>query len=129
MKITSRIGFRMKDGSIISIYHNDGDYEWLNHILETSYTEEEEIGKLIDNGDIKSWEDGVPKHYESRPPIYDTNIMSYLNNHAEDFSYLYDDGVWTCFDTRPSSKNYRSKVTSITPTQSWMRRLLTFKTT
>tara|TARA_B100001964_G_C13991081_1_gene490661 strand:+ start:358 stop:747 length:390 start_codon:yes stop_codon:yes gene_type:complete len=125
MKVTSRIGFRMKDGSILSIYHNDGNYKWLINILETHYVEEEKIGQLITNGDIESWENEVPKHYESRPPIYDTNIISFLNNHAEEFSYVYDDGVWTCFDTRPSSKNYRGKFIKPTSIKQRVKNLLT----
>ena len=126
MKVTSRIGFRMRDGSILSIYHNDGSYKWLIDILETHYAEEEKIGQLIANGDIESWENEVPKHYESRPPIYDTNILSYLNNHSEEYSYVYDDGVWTCFDTRPSSKNYRRKVTKHFSAKNWIKKLIPF---
>jgi len=115
MKVTSRIGHRRKDGSILSVYNNDGNYDWLINILKTDYNDVEEVAKLIIGGDISSWENNKPKHYESRPPIYDTNIISYLSYHAEEFSYIYDDGVWTCFDTRPSSKNYRKKVTTIMP--------------
>ena len=113
MKVTSRIGQKLKDGGILSIYHNNGDYEWLINILNTHYTDAETVAELIVGGDVLScWVDNKPKYYESRPPIYDTNIFSFLSNHAEEFSYVFDDGIWTCFDTRPSSKNYAGKVTT-----------------
>jgi len=112
MKTTSRIGYRMQDGGILSIYHNEGSPDWLLNILNTHYTDLETVAELIVGGDVSScWVDDGPNHYESRPPVYDTNICFFLDNHGEEFSYLFDDGDWVCFDTRPSSKTYKNKVT------------------
>ena len=75
MKTTSRIGYRMQDGGILSIYHNEGSPDWLLNILNTHYTDLETVAELIVGGDVSScWVDDGPNHYESRPPVYDTNI-------------------------------------------------------
>ena len=55
MSTNSRLGLRLEDGSILSVYHHwDGYPEWLGVTLNQQYNTREKIAELIDGGDMSS---------------------------------------------------------------------------
>ena len=55
MATRSRIGYVLKDDSILSVYHHwDGYPEWLGVILTEHYNTDEKVRELIDGGDMSS---------------------------------------------------------------------------
>ena len=55
MSTNSRIGLRLEDGSILSVYHHwDGYPEWLGVTLNQQYNTREKVAELIDGGDMSS---------------------------------------------------------------------------
>ena len=126
MSTRSRIGLELSDGSILSSYHHyDGYPEWLGRILTTHYNAKSLAEELIDGGDMTScwtderWDDsgvkGVygPQYYSARgediPPSLDNTLDEYLTD-SEDYSYLYRNGQWVCYDTKSWSETYLQQV-------------------
>ena len=126
MSTRSRIGLELSDGSILSSYHHyDGYPEWLGRILTTHYNAKSLAEELIDGGDMTScwtderWDDsgvkGVygPQYYSARgediPPSLDNTLDEYLKD-SEDYSYLYRNGQWVCYDTKSWSETYLQQV-------------------
>ena len=126
MSTRSRIGIQLSDGSILSSYHHyDGYPEWLGRILTTHYNAKSLAEELIDGGDMTScwtderWDDsgvkGVygPQYYSARgediPPSFDNTLDEYLKD-SEDYSYLYRNGQWVCYDTKSWSETYLQQV-------------------
>ena len=115
MATRSRIGIQLKDNSVLSVYHHwDGYPEWLGRILTTHYNSREQVADLIDGGDMSScWNDTVwgedrtdgnkygPEYYSARgedcPPRYDNGVKEFLSN-GEEFSYIFRNGEWVCYD-------------------------------
>ena len=53
MATRSRIGLRLADDSILSVYHHyDGYPQWLGVQLRKNYTTKSQIAELLDGGDI-----------------------------------------------------------------------------
>lgn len=126
MGTRSRIGLELSDGSILSSYHHyDGYPEWLGRILTTHYNAKSLAEELIDGGDMTScwtderWDDsgvkGVygPQYYSARgediPPSLDNTLDEYLKD-SEDYSYIFKDGEWVCYDTKSWSETYLQQV-------------------
>ena len=126
MSTRSRIGIQLSDGSILSSYHHyDGYPEWLGRILTTHYNAKSLAEELIDGGDMTScwtderWDDsgvkGVygPQYYSARgediPPSLDNTLDEYLKD-SEDYSYIFKDGEWVCYDTKSWSETYLQQV-------------------
>ena len=126
MSTRSRIGLELSDGSILSVYHHwDGYPSWLGRILTTHYNSKSLAEELIDGGDMSScwtderWDDsgvkGVygPQYYSARgediPPSLDNTLDEYLTD-SEDYSYLYRNGQWVCYDTKSWSETYLQQV-------------------
>ena len=118
MGTRSRIGIKLSDSSILSVYHHwDGYPEWLGVVLEREYNTREKVAELIDGGDMSSCfsdseydyekqefikRDPRPTYYAERgedcPPRIDNNINEYLDN-GEEFAYIFDlDNKWICYD-------------------------------
>ena len=59
MGTRARIGLRLSDDSILSVYHHwDGYPSWLGRILESHYNTKEKVEELIDGGDMSvCWTD------------------------------------------------------------------------
>ena len=54
-QLDARIGYVLKDDSIVSVYHHwDGYPEWLGNILKKHYNEDEKVRELIDGGNMSS---------------------------------------------------------------------------
>ena len=53
MSTNSRIGLRLADGSILSVYHHwDGYPQWLGVTLNQQYPTREDVAELIDGGNM-----------------------------------------------------------------------------
>ena len=122
MATRSRIGIELKDGSILSAYHHwDGYPQWLGRILTTHYNSREQAAELIDGGDMSScWNDTIwgeertdgqkygPEYYSQRgedcPPRLDNTLQEYLSD-SEEYSYIFRDGEWVCYDMNEFNDN------------------------
>jgi hypothetical protein len=128
MATRSRIGLKLTDGSILSVYHHyDGYPEWLGKTLVENYNSYDKVSELIDHGDMSScWSDQVwgkklPKGQftvesyamrgEDCPPRLDKNLFDYLDD-GEEFAYVFDNGSWICYD-RHEFDNEEPEVVSI----------------
>ena len=118
MATRSRIGYVLKDDSIVSVYHHwDGYPEWLGNILNKHYNEDSKVRELIDGGDMSSCysdneydeekqefvkgdprpvyysergEDCPPKHFQTLSDLADYDC-------GEEFLYLWFMNTWNCY--------------------------------
>ena len=113
MATRSRIGIKLKDGSILSVYHHWNGYpEWLGRILNTHFNTEEKVQELIDGGDMslcwtdERWDNPLneeygPQYYSQRgedcPPRLDPNMNLYLK-YGEEYAYVFINNEWVCYD-------------------------------
>jgi len=129
MATRARIGLELKDGSVLSVYHHwDGYPEWLGRILKTHYNAKSLVEELIDGGDMSScWTDnrwdgsdveGVygPQYYSQRgedcPPRLDKNMKVFLA-FGEEYSYIFRNGEWVCYNMHQFEDNKRPEVVEI----------------
>ena len=76
MATRSRIGYVLKDDSIVSVYHHwDGYPEWLGNILKKHYNEDEKVRELIDGGDMSSCYTDSTWDLEERNPNHHPVII------------------------------------------------------
>ena len=122
MATRGRIGLELSDGSILSVYHHWDSYtSWLGRILQTHYNSQEKVSELIDGGDISTcWNDKVwgedrkdgqeygPEYYSARgeecPPRYDNNLEELFSD-SEEFTYIWRNGAWVCYDMNEFNDN------------------------
>jgi hypothetical protein len=126
----ARIGLKLEDGSILSVYHHwDGYPEWLGRILKTHYNGKSLAAELIDGGDMSvCWTDerwdnsgvkGVygPQYYSQRgedcPPRLDSSLVEYLAD-GEEYAYLFANGEWQCYDRHQFDDNLPATRVEIT---------------
>jgi len=127
MATRSRIGIQLADESILSVYHHwDGYPEWLGRILKTHYNSKELAAELIDGGDMSSaWTNAGfnnetvaqgPLYYSQRgddcPPRIDKNLKVFLA-FGEEYSYIFRNGEWVCYDMHEFEDNKRPEVVEI----------------
>jgi len=127
MATRSRIGIELSDGSILSAYHHwDGYPEWLGRILKTHYNSKELAAELIDGGDMSSaWTNAGfnnetvaqgPLYYSQRgddcPPRIDKNLKVFLA-FGEEYSYIFRNGEWVCYDMHEFEDNKRPEIVEI----------------
>ena len=123
MSTNSRIGLRLEDGSILSVYHHwDGYPEWLGVVLNEHYNTRESIAELIDGGDMSSCysdneydyekqefvkRDPRPEYYADRgekiedvcPKLYknDKEYFVATNKCCGEFAYIFElNNTWRC---------------------------------
>ena len=122
MATRSRIGIQLADESVLSVYHHwDGYPQWLGRILTNHYNSREQAAELIDGGDMSScWNDTIwgeertdgqkygPEYYSQRgedcPPRLDNTLQEYLSD-SEEYSYIFRDGEWVCYDMNEFNDN------------------------
>jgi len=121
MGTRSRIGIQLSDESILSVYHHwDGYPTWLGKVLNTHYSSKEKVEELIDGGDMSTcWSDSIwgdklpegeyaPEYYSARgencPPRLDNDLSEYLKE-SEEYSYIFRDGAWMCYDMNEFNDN------------------------
>ena len=117
MATRSRIGYVLKDDSIVSVYHHwDGYPEWLGNILNKHYNEDSKVRELIDGGDMSScytdsgWDldpdapkrDPQPCYYSERgedcPPRHFQTLSDLADyDCGEEFLYLWFMNTWNCY--------------------------------
>jgi hypothetical protein len=127
MATRSRIGIELSDGSVLSAYHHwDGYPEWLGRILKTHYNSKELAAELIDGGDMSSaWTNAGfnnetvaqgPLYYSQRgddcPPRLDKNTKVFLA-FGEEYSYIFRNGEWVCYNMHEFEDNKRPEVVEI----------------
>ena len=127
MATRSRIGYQLKSGSIVSVYHHwDGYPQWLGKKLTTNYTTDKEITELIDGGDISTIETDkdwgyktAPTHVQYYAQRGDTGVEPLLHKNQREFikvtddccgeySYLYRNGRWFCYDINGKSVSLKN---------------------
>lgn len=132
MGTRSRIGIRLADESILSVYcHWDGYPSFNGRVLREYYTTKEQVAELIDGGNISSLHTNVgwnnetlpqtgPQYYtsrgesiESNAPELSKNSGEYLksaDNCGEEYAYIFADGEWSCFNVRSYDDDYLKRV-------------------
>ena len=132
MGTRARIGLELQDGSVLSVYHHyDGYPKWLGRILTTHYNTKESVSDLIDGGDMSSawtncgWNNETrpetgPMYYTSRGESIENNAPELSKDHGEylkmsadsdeEYSYLFADGEWICYNTRSWDDAFMEKV-------------------
>jgi hypothetical protein len=127
MGTRSRIGYQLKSGNIVSVYHHWDSYPtWLGKRLTTNYTTDKEITELIDGGDMSSIESDrdwdrntVPTHVQYYSQRGDTECEPLLHKNQREFikttgdcwgeySYLYRNGRWFCYDEKGKSVSLKN---------------------
>ena len=123
MATRSRIGLRLKNESILSVYHHwDGYPQWLGVTLEQKFNTFDKVAELIDGGDISccdsdsDWDlnkvDNHVQYYNDRgektEPRLDLNEQDYLSN-GEEYAYIFEpNGKWVCYDLHYSKPQLAS---------------------
>ena len=123
MATRSRIGLRLKDESILSVYHHwDGYPQWLGVTLEQKFNTFDKVAELIDGGDISccdsdsDWDlnkvDNHVQYYNDRgektEPRLDLTEQDYLSN-GEEYAYIFEpNGKWVCYDLHYSKPQLAS---------------------
>ena len=113
MATRSRIGLRLKDDSILSVYHHwDGYPQWLGVTLNEKFNTFDKVAELIDGGDISccdsdsDWDlnkvDNHVQYYNDRgektEPRLDLNDEDFFAN-GEEYAYIFEpSGKWVCYD-------------------------------
>ena len=117
MATRSRIGLRLKEDSILSVYHHwDGYPQWLGVTLQKKFNTKEKVAELIDGGDISccdsdtDWNlekvDNHVQYYNDRgektEPRLDLNQEDFFAN-GEEYAYIFEpNGKWSCYDLHPT---------------------------
>ena len=121
MATRSRIGLRLKDESILSVYHHwDGYPQWLGVTLNEKFNTKDKVAELLDGGDISccdsdsDWNlnkvDNHVQYYNDRgdntEPRLDLNFDDYVSNSnaGEEFVYVFlpEDNKWECYEINHS---------------------------
>ena len=140
MSTNSRLGLRLADGSILSVYHHwDGYPEWLGVVLNEQYNTRESIAELIDGGDMSSCysdneydyekqefikRDPRPEYYTDRgekledvAPKLSKDEKEYLvttNKCCGEFAYIFElNNTWRCIALNfwnPVTKSFNDTV-------------------
>ena len=119
MGTRSRIGYTLKDGSIVSQYcHYDGYSEFNGRILNEFFTTVSAVRELIDQGDLsslytnKGWNGEDWAYYQPLPytlrgenikdvsPEYSSNLEEFLqltDDCCGEYAYTFKNGKWTCY--------------------------------
>lgn len=133
MGTRSRIGIRLADESILSIYcHFDGYPSFNGRVLREFYNTKEKVAELIDGGNISCLHTNVGWNNETLPkvgPLYYTQRNETLESNApemsknkdeymklggeygdEEYAYIFADGEWSCYNTRSWDDDYLKRV-------------------
>ena len=112
MATRARIGLRLAEDAILSVYHHwDGYPTWLGVHLRQNYRTKDKIAELLDGGDIScidsdtDWSlekvENYVQYYNERgedtEPRLDLNEQDYFDDN-EEYAYIFDDGEWLCYD-------------------------------
>ena len=132
MGTRSRIGIQLSDDSILSVYsHYDGYPSFNGKVLREFYNTKEKVSRLINGGDMSctwtnaGWNNETlpemgPLHYTMRGESIENNAPELSKDHGEylkmsadsdeEYSYLFADGEWICYNTRSWDDAFMEKV-------------------
>ena len=136
MSTNSRLGLRLEDGSILSVYHHwDGYPEWLGVTLNKHYNTRESIAELIDGGNMSccytdsDWEheeliEFRPLYYTERGEELEDNAPKLHKDEKEylidtdkccgEFAYIFElNNTWRCISLdfwNPETKSFNDTV-------------------
>ena len=132
MGTRSRIGIQLSDDSILSVYcHYDGYPSFNGKVLREFYNTKEKVSRLINGGDMSctwtnaGWNNETlpemgPLHYTMRGESIESNAPELSKDHGEylkmsanadeEYSYLFADGEWICYNTRSWDDAFMEKV-------------------
>ena len=136
MSTNSRLGLRLEDGSILSVYHHwDGYPEWLGVTLNEHYNTRESIAELIDGGNMSccytdsDWQHDElktfrPLYYTERGEKLEDNAPKLSKDEAEylvttdkccgEFAYIFElNNTWRCIGLdfwNPETKSFNDTV-------------------
>ncbi len=114
MATRSRIGLRLSDDSILSVYHHwDGYPQWLGVTLNQKFNTREKVEELIDGGDMSSCDSDTDwnlqkcephvQYYtlrgeklEDNQPRLDPNEYEFFRKN-EEYAYIFENNAWTCY--------------------------------
>lgn len=109
MSTRGRIGYQLKDGSIVSVYHHFDCYpDGLGKYLVENYTTSDDVRSLIDGGDMSTCmtDNGEPEYYslrgdrnvEPQLSINETAYHTLTDDVTGEYAYTFVNGTWTCYD-------------------------------
>ena len=132
MGTRSRIGIQLKDDSILSVYcHYDGYPAFNGRVLREFYNTPEKVADLINGGNISAlhtnagWKNETlpevgPLYFTSRGESLEENEPELSKDHGEylkmsadsweEYSYLFVDGEWLCYNTCMMDEAYMESV-------------------
>ena len=133
MGTRSRIGIELADDSILSVYcHWDGYPEFNGKVLREFFDTTEKVCNLINGGNMSclytnaGWNNETldytgPLYYTQRGESIEDNEPQLSKDHGdylllsgksdEEYSYLFTNGEWICYNTREWDDAYLEKVT------------------
>ena len=101
MSTRSRIGIKLEDGMVKSVYcHFDGYLEGVGHTLISHYNDEKKDKKLIAMGDMSSLAESIEKSVFYKRDRGETGVsaqkhsMNEFPDCGQEFEYLFTDGKW-----------------------------------
>ena len=101
MSTRNRIGIKLKDGMVESIYcHCDGYLEGVGQTLIAHYNDEKKVKKLIAMGDMYSLAESIKKSVFYKRDRGETGVESQKHSlkefpdYGQEFEYLFTDGKW-----------------------------------
>ena len=112
MATRSRIGLRLAEDAILSVYHHwDGYPDWLGVHLVKNYTTKSQVAELLDGGDISCIDSDTDwknqkcephiQYYNDRgektEPRLDLNEGDFFVE-GEEYAYIFDENGWICYD-------------------------------
>ena len=112
MATRSRIGLRLAEDAILSVYHHwDGYPDWLGVHLVKNYTTKSQVAELLDGGDISCIDSDTDwnhekcephiQYYNDRgektEPRLDLNEGDFFAE-GEEYAYIFDENGWICYD-------------------------------
>ena len=131
MGTRSLIGKQLNDGSILGVYcHYDGYPEFNGRVLRDNFNTADKVAALIDGGDMSctwtnaGWNNETlpetgPLYYTSRGESIANNEPELSKDHGEylmlsanadeEYSYLFADGEWMCYNTRTWDEKYMER--------------------
>ena len=107
MATRGRIGYQLKDGSIVSCYHHWDAYpSGLGKYLVENYTTADDVRELIDGGDMSTCmtDNGEPEYYSLRGDrdvdpqlsINETAYHTLTDDVTGEYAYTFVNGTWPC---------------------------------
>ena len=103
MSTNARIGLKLDDNNIVSVYHHwDGYPEWLGKQLVDKYTTRDQIEELIDGGDVPEHVQYYSHRGEDCPPKLAESVSEYFeqcDNCGAEYGYVFEKGEWFVYNT------------------------------